>query len=85
MSRHIHLINGVSGIAFAGAWMGFGFREDGFRAGVHAARVLIDGWEKTPPLNLTGDSAQVHAPRTGLMRRFLKLVVLIVWKLLSFT
>ncbi|OTA88154.1 hypothetical protein M434DRAFT_34947 [Hypoxylon sp. CO27-5] len=80
MSRHINLINGVTGIAFAGAWMGFGFHEDGFRAGVNAARILIHGREKTPPLDLTADTEFDCVVRTGFLRRILKAIVSIVWQ-----
>ena len=34
-------INGINGISFAGAWMGYGFHEDGFVAGVQAAHNLL--------------------------------------------
>lgn len=50
--RQLHKINGTAGVSFAGAWMGYGFHEDGFVAGAHAARMLIDGRENTPPLEL---------------------------------
>ena len=34
-------IQGQHGTYFAGAWMGYGFHEDGLKAGLHAARSLI--------------------------------------------
>lgn len=37
-------INGVQGVSFAGAWMGYGFHEDGFRTGMAAAERLGGGW-----------------------------------------
>lgn len=41
MAGRLHTINGVAGVGFAGAWMGFGFHEDGFVSGTHAARVIM--------------------------------------------
>lgn len=40
-SKRLHEINGIANVSFAGAWMGFGFHEDGFAAGSHAARDII--------------------------------------------
>ena len=39
-SHRLPDINGVSGVTFAGAWMGYGFHEDGFRTGMAAAERL---------------------------------------------
>ena len=41
-SKRLHEINGVSNISYAGAWMGFGFHEDGFQAGSHATRHILE-------------------------------------------
>lgn len=83
MTRRIHSINGIAGISFAGAWMGFGFHEDGFAAGVHAARICMDGRDKCPPLNLIPDDTNRHLTRFGLIQWFLRLGALIVWRLLG--
>ncbi|KAG8419044.1 hypothetical protein J3459_011585 [Metarhizium acridum] len=82
MTRHLHKINGTRNISFAGAWMGFGFHEDGFAAGVHAARTFMDGWDKIPPLDLIGDTRGMRPPRTGFLRAVLRLGVLVVQQLL---
>ncbi len=83
MARHLHLINGVAKIGFAGAWMGFGFHEDGFVAGVHAARTAIDGWDRVPPLDLTVYMKNERMHRTGFVNRVLRLGVLIVQQTLQ--
>ncbi|RYP08961.1 hypothetical protein DL764_001572 [Monosporascus ibericus] len=83
MARNLHLINGVSNIGFAGAWMGFGFHEDGFKAGVHAARTFVDGWHKTPPLDLTADTMGCRVTRLGFAKIGLRMGVLVVQQLLD--
>jgi hypothetical protein len=54
MTRNLDEIHRNSTILFAGAWMGFGFHEDGFAAGAHAARLVMDGYDKTERLDLLG-------------------------------
>ena len=48
--HHLHKINGTGAISFAGAWMGYGFHEDGFAAGVCVASMLIYGRENMAPI-----------------------------------
>jgi predicted NAD/FAD-binding protein len=38
--RRRHAIQGAGGIAFAGAYLGYGFHEDGVQAGLEAARAI---------------------------------------------
>lgn len=40
-SKSLHAINGVTSVSFAGAWMGYGFHEDGFAAGLDAAGRIL--------------------------------------------
>ena len=40
VSHIILLVQGVGGCYFAGAWAGYGFHEDGLRAGMAAAQAL---------------------------------------------
>ncbi|KAF2656599.1 FAD/NAD(P)-binding domain-containing protein [Lophiostoma macrostomum CBS 122681] len=37
----MHRINGTNRVSFAGAWMGYGFHEDGFVSGTCAAKALL--------------------------------------------
>ena len=78
--KRLHEINGVSNISYAGAWMGFGFHEDGFQAGSHAARQILDA-TKTPgdvsrgnrPLELVKTDQWV--PRCGLIDKFNRTII----------
>ncbi|MCJ1440003.1 MAG: hypothetical protein MMC23_000485 [Stictis urceolatum] len=63
-------INGVNGVSFAGAWMGYGFHEDGFKAGMAAAERL-GGYcasERFGPQGGTRD-CRVQEPRRFALRR----------------
>ncbi|RYP87149.1 hypothetical protein DL769_000608 [Monosporascus sp. CRB-8-3] len=83
MARNLHLINGVRNIGFAGAWMGFGFHEDGFTAGVHAARIFMDGSDKAPPLDLTADTMGYRVTRPGFAQTGLRMGIVLVQQLLD--
>ena len=70
-------------MSFAGAWMGFGFHEDGFAAGSHVAKMLIEGREKTGTLNLMGRLDDMVHSEVGYWRHILKLGVLAVQTLIE--
>jgi predicted NAD/FAD-binding protein len=44
----MHELQGQQHTWFAGAWMGYGFHEDGFKAGRAAAQGLLASMQKTP-------------------------------------
>ena len=52
-SEYLHLINGVKSLSFAGAWMGYGFHEDGFRSGLDAAKLILDSHKNTSQSQVT--------------------------------
>ena len=80
MTRHLHRINGVNGISFAGAWMGFGFHEDGFSAGTHAADIVIHGHANAGRLDLVhGKSTKTQMNRTTLQALLRILIDIIQW------
>jgi predicted NAD/FAD-binding protein len=78
MSRYLDKINGVDNVSFAGAWMGFGFHEDGFAAGAHVAKTLINGRENTGPLDLVARVQEIRGRKVGFSRSMLKMGVSIV-------
>ena len=72
--QHLHKINGVSSISFAGAWMGYGFHEDGFAAGAHAAQMLSHGHNKIAPLQL-GFVPKKPRPRPSTLDGIAKMLI----------
>lgn len=42
--REMHRIQNTRGISYAGAWMNYGFHEDGFTSGLRAALHLPGAW-----------------------------------------
>ncbi|KAI1824020.1 FAD/NAD(P)-binding domain-containing protein [Xylaria intraflava] len=84
MAPHLNLINGVRGISFAGAWMGFGFHEDGFAAGAHVAQMLVAGRENTSWLNLVSGTDERCVRRIGALEWAARMVILAVqWLLVA--
>jgi predicted NAD/FAD-binding protein len=86
MAPHVNRINGVRGISFAGAWMGFGFHEDGFAAGAHAAKMLVGGVtsrENPPWLDLISGKEAIRARRIGLLEWVARFIVLTIQWLLE--
>ena len=81
-SRHLHLINGVANVSFAGAWMGHGFHEDGFAAGLHAAQNILKPTERCSRSLLYETETEGQAPglhlRDRLSREGVRLVQLLL-------
>ena len=48
--KHVPALQGQHHTYFAGAWMGYGFHEDGLKAGLGAARQLLQDADKPAPL-----------------------------------
>lgn len=42
-AQHLNLINKAGNVSYAGAWMGYAFHEDGFRAGLAVANKIRTG------------------------------------------
>ena len=50
--QDLQAINGICGVSFAGAWMRYGFHEDGFTSGMSAANALLGaGSDEIPCIN----------------------------------
>ena len=55
----MHRIQGKRGISFAGAWLKYGFHEDGFTSGMRAAAALL---QHASPANADCVDAQAQLP-----------------------
>lgn len=60
--EHVPALQGQHHTYFAGAWMGYGFHEDGLKAGLGAARQLLQDADKPAPLR----AAPARAPEPEL-------------------
>jgi predicted NAD/FAD-binding protein len=85
MADRLDEINGIGSISFAGAWMGFGFHEDGFMAGSHVAKMLINGRENTNGMNLMARLDDHTLRNRGLVLFIVKLIVALVQRLIDIT
>jgi predicted NAD/FAD-binding protein len=56
--KHVPAMQGQHHTYFAGAWLGYGFHEDGLKAGLGAARQLLQDADKPAPLR----AAPARAP-----------------------
>jgi predicted NAD/FAD-binding protein len=54
----MHTIQNTRGISYAGAWMGYGFHEDGFTSGLRAALAIGD---VKLPFEIRGPDRRVEA------------------------
>jgi cyclopropane-fatty-acyl-phospholipid synthase len=63
--RAVAQLQGLSGAYFCGAWMGYGFHEDGFRSGLEVA-MMITG-EPLPWVKKFGFQKMIPAPKSTLM------------------
>lgn len=74
-SKSLDMINGVGNVSFAGAWMGYGFHEDDFAAGLQAARNLSQG-TKVRSRNLSnGVGARDRIARLHVRDRICRVVI----------
>ena len=77
-SRRLHTINGATNVSFAGAWMGYGFHEDGFVAGLHVAENILRKTENCMRNLPTGTECVKQAPRWRLRDRICRAMIQIV-------
>ncbi|KAI0201490.1 hypothetical protein F4808DRAFT_127836 [Astrocystis sublimbata] len=82
MVPHLNRINGIRGISFAGAWMGFGFHEDGFAAGAHVANMLVANGEEPPWLDLVSGQKRSYVRRTHVLKWLARVIILVIQSLL---
>ena len=78
MTERLHELKSDGGVSFAGAWMGFGFHEDGFVAGTHAADVLIKGRDQAGELKLVPNPTSSMRAKRGLWVTMLRMAVQLV-------
>jgi predicted NAD/FAD-binding protein len=74
-SRKFAILNAAPNISFAGAWMGYGFHEDGFVAGMQVAKKIITGeYENLSSLGFGVDLAEC-VPELSLGHKVVRLIV----------
>ena len=83
-SQQLHLINGVANVSFAGAWMGHGFHEDGFAAGLHAVQKILKPTEQYSRNLLYETGTEEQSPELNLRDRLARKVIHLVQLLIEF-
>lgn len=82
-SERLHLINGVGNVSFAGAWMGHGFHEDGFAAGLQAARNIMNPTQRCSRGLLYGTETEEQARRLHLRDQVCRVALQLVQLLID--
>ena len=77
-SKSLHAINGVASVSFAGAWMGYGFHEDGFAAGLEAAGSILQQAGRCFRDAPTGPQSKEQTPRWRLRDKICRALLQIV-------
>jgi predicted NAD/FAD-binding protein len=82
-SRNLNALNRASpNISFAGAWMGYGFHEDGFAAGLEVSHKLLTGeYESQSSVRYGTDLAKwvpQLSTREVMARSFIETVQLVI-------
>lgn len=82
-AKRLHMINGVGNVSFAGAWMGHGFHEDGFAAGLQAARNIINPTQRCSGSLLYGNETEEQARGLHLRDRVCRVALQLVQLLID--
>ena len=83
-SERLSLINAAPDISFAGAWMGYGFHEDGCTAGLQVAKKIKGEHESLVSVKY-GNQLPECVPRVSIMDRIARMAIAAIQSLVART